>query len=497
MALPPQKQRKLFELLRKINDAIEGGHFAAPMQKLEELNAKFPKTLMILMLMGKANSKRGRHPEAIEFHRQALACEPKNPHARFDYAHALQTGGKFEEALLEYERAIYYDPNHFPSLRHKCSVLTDLNRLDDALKAYRTLEKLVANQSLSPSQQLAVAISSARLSPKKIEPQVAIDTLKEIIDHDQCTAELRTAGYWQLGRIYESIKEHDKAFASYKTCKELSRIDWDPDLHSKRVDQLINCWTHNQEIPFSSIDGSRLIFIVGMMRSGTSLTEQMIAMVPGVTPGGEMNAITRQISPIDPPKIQHTPPFAYTQGFYTKSTIEKMAKAAKVWYDDVARSGRITDKQPYNYAHVPLIAHLFPGCKIIHCVREPMDCLLSNYFQAFARPHPQTHDLYWLGRYYRDYQRTMEAWHSIEEVDMIDLHYEQLVSNPEHESKRVMEFLGLEWTEDILNFHQSTRTVSTASRDQVRQPMYTSSVQKYKKYEHHLDELKRGLGIED
>jgi len=93
-------------------------------------------------------------------------------------------------------------------------------------------------------------------------------------------------------------------------------------------------------------------------------------------------------------------------------------------------------------------------------------------------------------------ERLMKAWHTIDEVDMIDLHYEQLVADPEGESKRVVAFLGLEWSEDVLNFHRSTRTVSTASRDQVRQPLYTSSVKKYTRYEHHLDELKRGLGIE-
>ncbi len=493
----PQQHQKLLRLLKRINDAIEAGNFAAPLRKLDELNIQFPRNHIVLMLMGKANAKRGRHPEAIVWYKQALDCDPKNADARFDYAHALQTGGRFDEALIEYERALYHDPKHFPSMRHKCSVLTDLNKLDEAYAVWQSLMDLASKEDLAPNLRLAIAISGARLSPKIIDPAQAVEAVQEFIDHEACNDELRTAGYWQMGRIQEKTKAYDNAFACYKKCKELNKPDWDPDDHSSRIDRLIECWTTKPDIPYSSFDGSRLIFIVGMMRSGTSLTEQMIAQVPGVTPGGEMNAIARQLGPLEKPKGPNDSPFACTKNLYTKPMIQRITKEAKVWYDGIAKQGYITDKQPYNYAHVPLIAHMFPGCKIIHCVREPMDCLLSNYFQAFARPHPQTNDLYALGRFYRDYERTMKAWRTVEEVDMIDLHYEDLVSNPEAQSKRIIDFLGLEWTEDILNFHQSTRTVSTASRDQVRQPMYTSSIKKYKNYEHHLDELKRGLGIEE
>jgi len=236
-----------------------------------------------------------------------------------------------------------------------------------------------------------------------------------------------------------------------------------------------------------------------MMRSGTSLTEQMLAQIEHITPGGEMNAISRQVSSVESGKdvtIPHSRPYPYTRTLYTKPTLEKMSKAAMPMFNKIAQKGRVTDKQPFNYAYVPLIAHMFPGAKFIHCRRDPMDCCLSNFTQAFSRPHVQTHDLYWIGRYFTDYDRLMAAWHTLPEVDMIDLHYEEMVADPETQSKRITTFLGLDWTPDILDFHKSSRTVTTASRDQVRKPVYTSSVKKYKRYEHHLDELKRGLGIE-
>jgi len=496
MPLKPAQLKQLHAVLTKINGAIEGGYTAAPLKKLSELNAKFPRQPMILSLIGKANQKMGRHAESIDGFARAVDAEPKDSDLRFQHALALQKGGRYDESLVEYERALYYTPNHFLALRHKCSVLTDLDRIEEAHKAYDALCRSVEGQDIGEDRHLAIAISGARLSPKAIEPKPSIERIKKYIDNTACDSGLRVPGYWQMGRLYDHLKEYDLAFAAYKACKEIKKEGWEPDQHAQRIDKLIDCWTGNPDIPFSKIDGSRMIFIVGMMRSGTSLTEQMLAQIDNLTPGGEMNAIARQISPIEKLSMPHGRPYATTRMLYTQSQITKMANAAQQMYNEVAPTGYLTDKQPYNYAHVPLIAHMFPGCKFIHCTRDPLDCCLSNYTQAFSRPHMQTHDLYWLGRFYRDYERLMKAWHTIEEVEMIDLSYEKLVAHPEEESRRVIGFLGLEWSEDILNFHQSKRTVSTASRDQVRRPMYTSSVQKYKRYESHLDELKRGLGIE-
>ncbi|MDF1809644.1 MAG: sulfotransferase [Phycisphaerales bacterium] len=493
----PQQHKKLYEVCTKIYQAIEQGKTAPAIKKLDELNAKFPNQPMILSLIGRVNGKMGRHKESIDGYGQAVKADPKNPESRFDYALALQKGGEYEQSLEEYERTLYYAPNHFLALRHKCSVLTDLDRNDEALDILNKLKASIKGRKTTPGQRLAVAVSQARLAPKVCDAQESIEEIQSAMIEKDDDIGVRVAGYWQMGRLFDHLKEYDKAFESYKQCKEIKKDKWDPDEHSQRVDQLINCWSTDANIPFSDIDGSRLIFIVGMMRSGTSLTEQMISQVPSVTPGGEMNAISRQVSRVDQTTMAHARPYPLTQRVYTQSTINTMAKNAMVMFNEIAKEGYLTDKQPYNYPYVPLISHMFPGCKIIHCVRNPLDCLLSNYTQAFSRPHMQTHDMYWLGRFFRDYERLMKHWHTLPEVDMIDLQYEELVQNPEFESKRVMEFLEIPWNEDILNFHKSKRTVSTASRDQVRQPVYTSSVQKYKRYEKHLDELKRGLGMLD
>lgn len=489
-----QKQKRI-ALYKKLNHAIDEGYASQAITKLLEVIKRFPNDLDAFMLLGRANGTLGRHPESIAAYRKATEISPDNPDIRHYYGSALHKGGEFEAALLEFERVLYKQPDHFYALRHKTSTLSDLGREEDAYKAFQNLQQVAKEIPLDTNRMLAIAVSGARFSPKFIgaeESITAIDT--QIAASDETS--FKRAGYFQLGRLHNHLKQYDEAFDAYINSKQVDPYEWDPELHSQRIDQLIDCWHTEEDIPYANvkgIDGSRLIFIVGMMRSGTSLTEQMLAQVKGIVPGGEMNAVSRTIPKKEVHKLKYTQRYPLDRSLYTQPRLNKMAKLAIQGFNEVHPHYAITDKQPFNYAFVPLIAHMFPGCKIIHCVRDELDCCLSNFTQAFARPHPQTQELRWLGRYFADYERTMKAWHDIPEVDMIDLRYEELVADPEGQSKRVMGFLGREWTEDILEFHKSKRTVNTASRDQVRKEIYTSSVKKYTPYEHRLDDLKAGI----
>lgn len=493
--LNPAQQKKLKALFVKLNEAIDHGHAAQALTKLNELSRRLPNEVNIHLAIGRAEATLGRHPDAIAAYKRAAELMPKSPEIRYKYGVALHKGGMYEEALVEFERVLYLDPDHFYALRHKSSVITDLGRTEDGYKVWLELVEKYKDADLDDDKRTAIAISGARYAPKLLDAKESIENIQAHIELSN-EKPFKKAGYFQLGRLYNHLKMYDEAFEAYGKSKHVEKAQWDPEDHSKRVDQLIDCWRTDEPIPYSNasgIDGSRLIFIVGMMRSGTSLTEQMLAQVKGIVPGGEMNSIGRSLPKTEVISMKHGSRLPLDRSLYTQGRINKMSKQAMEMYNEVHRHYTVTDKQPYNYTCVPLIMHMFPGAKIISCLRDPLDCCLSNFTQAFARLHPQTHELYYLGRYYADYERTMKAWREIPEVDMIDLQYEELVSDPETQSKRVMEFLGREWTDDILEFHKSKRTVNTASRDQVRKPMYTSSVKKYLPYEHLLDDLKRGI----
>ena len=154
---------------------------------------------------------------------------------------------------------------------------------------------------------------------------------------------------------------------------------------------------------------------------------------------------------------------------------------------------RVVDKMPMNFFQLGLIATLFPGARIIHCRRDPVDVCLSCYFQNFAHPHLFTLDLRHLGHYYREYERLMAHWVKVLPLPLLDLHYEELTADQEAASRRLLAFCGLEWDERCLRFHDTQRVVHTSSVLQVRQPMYRSSVGRWKRYEAHLQPLLEAL----
>lgn len=477
---------------------LQSGNQTGLLQKATKLVQMAPKNPRAHDFLGVVNATLGRHKEAIESHAKALEYLPAHPDIRHRYAQALQRGGRYEEAIVEYERVLYHRPGDFRALRGKASAQTDLGRLDDALKTLNELQKIVDDKPATLNVQLALATSFIRLAPDGYDPEEAIERIRPLAEDESGEPSLRINAFFQMGRVLEKLKRHDEAFACWAKTKTLKHLDWDPDAHSRRIDKLIECWSEDCGVPVAeNSDGSRLVYILGMMRSGTSLTEQMVAQIEGVTPGGEMNAVSRRVAEVEKEHSKLFRPLPLTRSKYTAPVMERITSDAWAMYNDVARQGRITDKQPFNCFFVPLIARMFPGCKIIHCVRDAQDCCLSNYMQSFARPHPQTNELYWLGRYHRDYERMMDAWRSLSLPNMMDLQYEDTVTDPEGQSKRVAGFLGVEWTEGMLNYHQSDRSVRTASREQVRKPIYKSSVKKYELYAKHLGDLRRGLGIDE
>jgi len=157
---------------------------------------------------------------------------------------------------------------------------------------------------------------------------------------------------------------------------------------------------------------------------------------------------------------------------------------------------RITDKMPFNYLKLGYISLLFPGARVIHCRRDPLDTCLSNYFQHFADHISFAYDFSDLGFYYQQYQRLMEHWRKVLPMAMYELDYEELVGNPEEKIREILGFLDLPWEEECLNFYAGKRGVKTASIWQARQPVYKTSWKRWKNYEKFLGPLKESLGLE-
>lgn len=442
-----------------------------------------------------------RHAEAVQAMRQAVALSPASAAMRTKLAYAMQRAGMYEQALEELERARGLSPKHFEAQRLSASVLNDLGRQDEARARLDEIDAKFPGEKLAPEQRLALSLTFANTAPRASDPEEAIERVRSALrGTDDLPPEPRSAAWSNIARLSEKLGRYEDAFEACARMNELRRTPWDPDAHSEQVDRLIETWTDDPPTARAETDASGVIFIVGMMRSGTSLTEQMLAQLEGVTPGGETNIVSRAVTSVEPAGQSRFRPIPLDRARYTQPSINSLSQMVRTGYARLAptlgRGGRVIDKQPYNFYYLPLIARLLPGAKVIHCVRDPMDTCLSCYTQNFAGSHPYTTDLTWLGRYFRDYQRLMKAWCDLSEPEVLELRYEDVVREPEANLRRAVEFLGMAWDERVLQFHASDRAVATASRQQVRQPLYTSSVNRAERYGASLDPLRESLRSE-
>jgi hypothetical protein len=232
-----------------------------------------------------------------------------------------------------------------------------------------------------------------------------------------------------------------------------------------------------------------------MPRSGTSLVEQNLSSHPKVHGAGELphiTWITNSLSKMTPSgKSYPECTRELTQEHMNECATQYLGMLTQLGHDAL----RITDKMPHNFRHLGLIELLFPGARVIHVARDPLDTCLSCYFQEFSAAHAYTRTLRDLGTHYRDYERLMQHWRSALGIPMLTLQYEDVVANLEKFSRQLIEFCGLEWNDTCLDFHRQDRVVQTLSSEQVRKPIYTSSVGRWKNYRLHLGELQEALGI--
>jgi tetratricopeptide (TPR) repeat protein len=291
-----------------------------------------------------------------------------------------------------------------------------------------------------------------------------------------------------LGKVYGDLGNHERSFAHYDAGNALARqmLPFQPEKLIAETDRNIALFPpgYIERLPNGS-DSNLPILIVGTPRSGTTLTEQIVSSHTDVGAAGECLYWAR----VGPRSLAGFP------DSYTPSGAQRIAAG----YLDMLRlhsktAPRVTDKMPTNFYYLGLIHAVFPNAKIIHCRRHPIDACLSIYFQNFSSGHAYKSDLESLAVFYEQYVRLMDHWRSVLPAGtMYEFWYEDLVEDTENQARRLLDFLGLQWEEGVLDFHKKERAVFTASKWQVRQPIYKTSRERWRRYEKHLGPLLRLL----
>jgi tetratricopeptide (TPR) repeat protein len=301
--------------------------------------------------------------------------------------------------------------------------------------------------------------------------------------------------HFGLGKCYDDSGQYDKSFLHFIEGCRLKRASfyYDADEVSRHFDSIMQVFDKKMLQRLSGGgDPSRVpIFVLGMPRSGTTLTEQIIASHPDVYGAGELP---------DMLSIAHR---MVAGKAYPQSMQELKREQLSAWGADYVAglqkrapdARHITDKMPANFYAVGLIHLMLPNAKIIHVNRNPVDTCLSCFTRWFNQKQENTYDLAELGRYYVDYARLMQHWRNVLPAgSFLDVQYEEIVTDQEGQARRMLDYCGLEWNDACIDFYKNKRAVRTASVTQVRQPIYNTSVEKWRHYEKHLGPLLDALG---
>ena len=430
-------------------------------EKLTSLAAKFPKNLEFVYGLALAHNHLGEQALAKGFYEKAIALHPENPRLYYELGVLLRVIGKMEEADKLIEKSLEMRPDNPAAIR-----------------------TMGADRKYTHGDWLAKKLFfvSSRIT--------SMSDMEQVHTH------------YALAKFFEDVGELDTAFRHYKFGgRTKNKIE--PYEHEKSV---LQAETTKKYVTKGLIEqtgqigynSEKPIFILGMPRSGTSLLEQILSSHPQIYGAGELKYMTSVIENFsigtDGRLLlgNKEPVFAYEE----KATYEQRGKAFVDYLDKLSGGTyeRVVDKMPGNFNFLGMIRTILPNAKIIHSRRHPVETCLSNYRIHFAEGQLWSYNLTNLGKYYRVYWDLMKYWREEFAGQFLEVRYEDNVTKLEENSKIIMDYIGLDWTPEMMEFHKTERAVKTASIQQVRKPIYKTSMNRWKKYEAYLGPLLDEIG---
>jgi Tfp pilus assembly protein PilF len=424
---------------------------------------------------------------ALPFLHKALAINPKLASALLAIGKYYNRIGKAQLALPYFERLRQVVPQNDDAKYELAESLDTLGRREEANQLYRELQ---ATESY--------AVSAVYYFSRSGPPSGNIAVLAEIeklLSRETLSDPQRSRLHTALGFIHEKERNYRLAFSHFDRANRLRPITFDLDQYRAWVDDVIAKFTVTffRERADVGSPSSVPVLVVGMPRSGTTLTEQIIASHRQTGGAGELSRIGLFADRFS---------FRRDAGKFIASFDSQDGKAIREMADNYVdllkfhapKAERVVDKLPHNFENLGFAALLLPNARIIHCSRNPVDTCWSCFENPLNDAHSYSRDLTRLGLYYREYKRLMDHWKAVLPMPIYELSYERLTTDFENEARKVIDFIGLPWDEACLNFHDAGRTVLTFSRQQVRSPIYRSSVERWRNYETELQPLISALG---
>lgn len=450
-----------------------------------------PSSWRILADLGETNMHMENFTDALPYLQEAHKIKPGESSVLVNLGGCLFRLQRNNEALEYVNKSIKLDPTNYIAYYTIGSVLTHMGRFSDAVEYLEKAIKLNKHHSKS-----YYSLSQVKKFTHQDKP--LISKIEKLLKGSMSATD-RSHFCFALAKMYDDLKNWDQSFSYTKQANLLARsrhhiVDLDTRnlfkslkrVFSKDLFDELKPMGNRSEIP---------VFVVGMPRSGTSLVEQIISCHSEAAGVGELENIIMLAESIASPDI----PKQYQQDWNEILKSDSITKYSED-YLNTLRLGRkealrVTDKMPDNYLHLGLINLLFPNASIIHVMRNPLDTCISCYFRNFgASGLGWSCDPESISKRYHNYRKIIEYWKSnLPTGKILDVQYEQLIDDPEMITRRILEHCKLDWDPDCLNFHKSSKAVNTASAWQVRQPIYKTSIKRWKRYGPQVGEFAIGI----
>ncbi|WP_371055182.1 tetratricopeptide repeat protein [Rhodosalinus sp. K401] len=396
----------------------------------------------LLALQAQIEEAAGRPEAALKTYDRLIAARPKAPKPRADKALLLQQMGDFDAAEAEFMTAIRHNP------------------------AQGELYRMVgATRKLAPGDPL-------------------IAEMEQVYARDDLTDGARCQLAFALAKVMEDTKRHDRVFGYLDTANALQRraFPFDFDERAVEIDRLHAAMDDLSKVPAAAED-FRPVFVIGLPRSGTTLVEQIVAAHSTVEAGGELGLALDEFYR----RFQAGRAFTPVSKAHPRTHLDFAAAYEARVRAEVRFDARVTDKSIQTFQLVGYLARVLPGARFVAVRRDPRDVALSIYKNHFqGGTHRYSNDLRDIARYMRLYGRILEAWKARLPGVIHEVGYEDLVSDPEPQARALVAAAGLDWEPGCLDFHKAAGSVKTLSLHQVRQPIYKSSAEAWRRYEAEL-----------
>ncbi len=457
------------------------GDFAGAVRNLREVIQLQPQNHVALTNFGAALQFQGRFEKAEQMYRQALDIEPRHADALCNLGMLCLQLGRGKEAREHLTATLQIQPEN---LTARAGLADQLTVNGDYRAAFDMLDPVIQGQMVTPN----IAVAYARCTSGLNEAASALP----VVEHALNLRGINSSNVVQLlfarGDLYDLLANYDEAFKSYEEANRASGVDYDLSAETTALHELIGTFSKKSlhQLPRAANESEVPVFVLGMPRSGKSLVEQILASHDSVFGAGELTGIGHAYRALQAASRSGRP---YPQNL-EDTDVETLSGLADAYLETAGlidtKAKRIVDTMPGNFRHLGLIEILFPRARVVHCVREPRDLVVSCFSKFFAgRSMGFSFDLANTATFIKEYHELIAHWREVSSLPIVEVAYEELVQNTEDVARRLVDFLGLEWQQQCMDYYRDD-IASLACDERVHVPLDDREVERWKNYRKHL-----------